>query len=97
MKPWRLPGSSPPATWRVRTGEVITTSWAFAVSRALYHHGRAVIAVAVLMTLVGVAIMIGSEAYRDVVGFSLFGGFVLVALRASQFDCIVARVAARGT
>jgi hypothetical protein len=50
----------------------------FAVSRALYRHGRAVIAVAVLVTLAGVAIMIGSQAYRDVVGFSLFGGFVLV-------------------
>ena len=49
----------------------------FAFSSALYRQGRAVIAVAVLLTLAGAATMIGSEAYRDVVGLSLFGGTVL--------------------
>lgn len=49
----------------------------FALSAALYRHGRAVIAIAVLATLAGAATMIGSAAYRNVVGLSLFGGFVL--------------------
>lgn len=50
----------------------------FTVSHALYRHGRAVIAVAVLVTLAGAATMIGSAAYRDLVGFSMFGATVLV-------------------
>ena len=49
----------------------------FALSAALYRHGRAVIAVAVLVTLARAATMIGSESYRDAVGLSLFSGMVL--------------------
>jgi hypothetical protein len=49
----------------------------FALSSALYRHGRAVIAVAVLVALAGAATMISSTAYRDAVGLSLFAGMVL--------------------
>jgi hypothetical protein len=67
----------------------------FALSRALYRHGRAVIAVAVLVALAGAATMIGSEAYRDVVGLSLFGGTVLAFAASLVVLNVVGRRAPR--
>lgn len=49
----------------------------FAVSSALYRHGRVVIAVAVLVTLAGAATMISSQGWRDPVGLGMFGAVVL--------------------
>ncbi|WIM93047.1 hypothetical protein ACTOB_005012 [Actinoplanes oblitus] len=57
----------------------------------LYRHGRTVIALAVLIALAGAATMIGSEAYRDMVGLSLFGVLAL----AFAGSLVVSNVACR--
>ena len=66
-----------------------------ALSSALYRNGRAVVAVAVLVTLAGAATMIGSEAYRDVTGVSLFGGMVLAFVGSLVVLNVVSRRAPR--
>ena len=67
----------------------------FALSLALSRHGRANIAVAVLVTLAGAATMIGSEAYRDPVRLSLFGGFVVASVGSLVVLNVVSRRAPR--
>lgn len=67
----------------------------FALSSALYRRGRTVIAVAVLVTLAGAVTMISSEAYRDLVGLSLFGGVVLAFVGSLIILNVVGRRAPR--